>query len=448
MKRNCVIGTCTDISSEGKGIVKFFNEVIFVDSLLLNEKAEIEVLYRNKGTSYGKIVRLIEKSKDRINPLCPISTSCGGCCFQNATYEYELKYKKNKVKEALKRIGHIDCEVKDVIGMDSPYHYRNKIQVPFARNGKDIIYGFYKSNTHKIIPNENCNIEDKRASDILKSIKSLMLSMHIEPYNEDSRKGVIRHCLIRTSRFYDEIMVVIVTNVDIFPSRNNFVKELVKSHPNIKTVVQNINSRATNVILGEKEKILFGPGYIKDEILGISFLVSSKSFFQVNPYQVEKLYSKAFEMAALNKKDVLLDAYSGVGTIGLIASKYVKEVVSVEVVHAAVINAKENAKRNNIKNIKFIEADCSEYLVNTNEKFDVIIMDPPRKGSTETFLASVKKNSPKKIIYISCDPATLARDLAMLKDDYEIKDVQPVDMFPRSFHVETVVLLRRKNGEK
>lgn len=444
MKKNSVIGVCQDISSEGKGVIKFFNETLFVDSLLLNEKAEVEVLYRNKGIGYAKIVRLIEKSKDRINPLCPIATSCGGCSFQNATYEYELKYKKHKVEEALKRIGHINTKVNDVIGMDNPYHYRNKIQVPFSKNGKEIVYGFYKANTHRIIPTEECNIEDIRAKDILKTIKYLMQTMHIEPYIEDNRSGVIRHVLIRTSRFYDEVMVVIVSNVDTFPSRNNFVKELTKRFPNIKTIVQNINTRDTNVILGEKERILYGPGFIKDEILGVSFLISSKSFFQVNPYQVEKLYSKAFELAELDKNDVILDAYSGVGTIGLIASKKVKKVYSVETVHSAVVNAKDNAKRNNVDNIEIIEADCSEYLNSTNKKFDVVIMDPPRKGSDEIFLSALKKNSPKKIVYISCAPATLARDLSFLLDKYEIKTVQPIDMFPRSFHTENVCLLTLK----
>lgn len=444
MKKNNIIGRCVDISSEGKGIIKFFNETIFVDALLLNEVAEVEILYRSKGIAFGKIVRLIEKSKDRINPLCPISTSCGGCCFQNATYEYELKYKKHKVEEDLKRIGGINFPVNDVIGMSEPYHYRNKIQVPFSYNGRDIVYGFYKANTHKIISTDECNIEDVRAKEILKEIKYLMKSMKIPPYIEDSGYGLIRHVLIRTSLHFNEVMVVIVTTKEEFPSRNNFVKSLVNKFKYITTVVQNINSRDTNVILGEKERIIYGKGYIQDSILGINFFISSKSFFQVNPYQVEKLYTKAFEFASLNKNDVLLDAYSGIGTIGLIASKYVKQVVQVEKEPSAVKNALESIKRNNINNVKVINKDCTEYLLMTDDKYDVVIIDPPRKGSTIQFIEALKKIAPKTIVYISCDPATLSRDLSYFIDKYEIKEIQPVDMFPRSFHVESIVCLTRK----
>ena len=444
MKKNNIRGRCVDISSEGKGIIKFFNETIFVDALLLNEVAEVEILYRSKGIAFGKIVRLIEKSKDRINPLCPISTSCGGCCFQNATYEYELKYKKHKVEEDLKRIGGINFPVNDVIGMSEPYHYRNKIQVPFSYNGRDIVYGFYKANTHKIISTDECNIEDVRAKEILKEIKYLMKSMKIPPYIEDSGYGLIRHVLIRTSLHFNEVMVVIVTTKEEFPSRNNFVKALVNKFKYITTVVQNINSRDTNVILGEKERIIYGKGYIQDSILGINFFISSKSFFQVNPYQVEKLYTKAFEFASLNKNDVLLDAYSGIGTIGLIASKYVKQVVQVEKEPSAVKNALESIKRNNINNVKVINKDCTEYLLMTDDKYDVVIIDPPRKGSTIQFIEALKKIAPKTIVYISCDPATLSRDLSYFIDKYEIKEIQPVDMFPRSFHVESIVCLTRK----
>lgn len=437
-------GKCADISSEGKGIIKTVYGVIFVDSLLLEEEAEIEVTYARAGISYGKIRRLITKSKDRISPPCPISTACGGCTFQNASYEYELIYKKRKVSEALRKIGHIDFPVNDVIGMEVPSHYRNKIQVPFARNGKNIIYGFYKANTHKIIPVKGCNIEDARAEPILSSIAYLMSSMKIEPYNEDNRSGIIRHLLIRTSYHYDEVMVVLVTNIDSFPSRNNFVKELVKKHPSIKTVVQNINSRDTNVILGEKERVLYGPGFIKDDILGLRFNISSKSFFQVNPIQTEKLYKTAINCANLTQNDVLLDAYSGVGTIGLICASKVKKVLSIEVVKEAVDNAISNAKNNHINNIEFINADCTEYIHNNLPKVDVVIMDPPRKGSTPEFLKALLEIKPSRIVYISCEPSTLARDLTYLINDYDIKLVQPVDMFPRGYHVETITMLNHK----
>jgi len=444
MKNNIITGKCVSISSEGKGVIKTVYGVIFVDGLLLDEEAEIEVIYARNGVSFGKIKRLITFSKDRIKPLCPISTSCGGCVFQNASYEYELRYKKNKVKEDLKRIGHIDANVDDVVGMENPSHYRNKIQVPFGKDHHHVIYGFYKSNTHKIIPIKECNIEDVRASSILNTIASLMEKMHIDPYNEDARSGVIRHVLIRTSYHYKELMVVIVSNVDSFPGRNNFVKALVNLHPEITTVIQNTNKRDTNVILGEKEKTLYGRGFINDDILGLKFHISSKSFFQVNPIQTEKLYTKAIESANLSKDDELLDAYAGVATIGLISAKYVKHVTSVELEHSAVINARENARNNNVNNISIIEADCTKYILENKPHFDVVIMDPPRKGSTKEFLNALLEIKPSRIVYISCEPSTLARDLEILKEKYDIICVSPFDLFPRSFHVETVVCLAKK----
>lgn len=435
---------CVDISSEGKGIVKANNMVIFVDGLLLGEEAEIEVMYSRAGVYYGRIKKLFNLSKCRIKPNCPVSTACGGCTFQNVSYEYELAYKKKKVQELMNRIAKIDIEVEDVVGMENPHHYRNKIQVPFGMENKHVVYGFYKSNTHQIIPIKTCDIEDELAAPILSTIASLMESMKIAPYHEDSRRGVIRHVLIRTSKENRTVMVVLITNSNTFPSRNNFVKALVKAHPEVTTVVQNINLRDTNVILGEKEIVLYGKGYIEDSIMGVKFHVSSKSFFQVNPVQVEKLYSLAIDAAQITEKDTVLDAYAGVATIGIICAKHAKHVTSVELVKEACINAKENAIRNNVNNITIINEDCTEYLINNKKHFDVVVLDPPRKGSTEQFLNALIKNKPERIVYISCEPSTLARDLAILKKAYNVNRVIPVDMFPRSFHVETVACLRLK----
>ncbi len=444
--KNIIKGKCVDISSEGKGVIKTVYGVIFVDALLLGEEAEIEVTYARKGVAYGKIVKLLSKSPDRIQPLCPVSTACGGCTFQNATYEYELRYKKHKVEEDLKRIGHFEnIKVNNVIKMDEPSHYRNKIQVPFGKENKRVVYGFYKANTHKIIPIKECNIEDKDAAPILIDIALLMEKYRIDPYNEDYRSGIIRHVLLRTSRSTKEVMVVLVSNVETFPGRNNFIKELTSLHKEISTIIFNVNKRDTNVILGESEKVLYGKGFITDEILGLRFNISSKSFFQVNPIQVEKLYGEALRLANIGKDDVVLDAYAGVCTIGLLAAPHAKNVISVEVVKSAVINGRNNAKLNNINNIEIIEDDCTEYINNKLPKVDVVIMDPPRKGSTPEFLNAVKRIKPKRIVYISCEPSTLSRDLEMLKDTYDIETIQPVDMFPRSFHVETIVGLILKN---
>lgn len=441
-------GICTDLSFEGKGVVKTLYGVCFVDGLFPGEEAEIEIEYKRAGSFFGKVRRLITKSPDRIQPLCGVCTACGGCQFQQLSYPAQLKYKQNKVFNALKR--HLDKEI-DVlpcIGMDEPYHYRNKIQVPIGRDPHGhIVSGFYRSGTHKIIPIETCYIEDKRASKIIKVIKDLMKEFKYSPYDEDTRRGLIRHVLVRTSYHYDEIMVTIVTNQDEFKGKNNFVKELIKRCPKIKCVVQNINTRDTNVILGEKERVLYGSGEIKDSILGVDFLISSKSFFQVNPIQVEKLYQTAIDFADLSKDDIVFDAYCGIGTIGLIASKKVKEVVGVEIVKEAIFDAKKNAKLNQIENATFICNDASdaiERFAQSKKVFDCVFVDPPRKGLDEKFVNSLLETKPKKIIYVSCEPETLARDLTLLSKSYEIKKVQPVDMFPMTHHVETVACLRLK----
>ena len=444
--KQIITAKCVDLSSEGKGVVKYNNNVVFVDGLFPNEEADIEILYHRAGVSYGKVIKLHKLSKDRIQPRCKICTSCGGCQYQQLIYQAQLKYKTKRVKEALSRIAKVDTEVLPCLGMDNPYNYRNKIQVPYNkdRNGK-VKFGFYKENTHIIMPIKECAIEDKRAAPILWNIKLLLEEMNIPVYNEDSGKGILRYVLIRTSHHYKELMVVLVTTQLNFPGQRNFVNELVTRHPEITTVVENINSRHTNVILGNQEKVLYGPGHIKDDILGLTFEISASSFFQVNPIQVEKLYASALNLIDFSKKEVVLDAYSGVGTIGLIAAKNAKKVISVEINKSAHKNAIENAKRNNVNNIEFVCADAGEYISKSEEDIDILIMDPPRSGSDETFLSTVMNKRIKKIIYISCNPETLARDIAYLSSLYKVTYVQPVDMFPMTAHVETVVSLCLKH---
>ncbi|MDR0934994.1 MAG: 23S rRNA (uracil(1939)-C(5))-methyltransferase RlmD [Erysipelotrichaceae bacterium] len=444
--RRIVHGVCIDLSSEGKGVVKDGKDVIFVDGLFVDEEADIEVLYSRSGVHFGRIKKLYKSSKDRIEPKCKVCTVCGGCQFQQLAYSAQLEYKTKKVKEALKRIAHLDIDVKSCLGMNDPYFYRNKIQVPFGVDKKgNIICGFYKERSHEIIPIDECYIEDKRAHPILNTIKKLMKELRIAPYNEDLRQGIIRHVLIRTSSTKPDLMVVLVVNHANFPGQRNFIKMLIEKHPEITTVVENINTRSTNVILGEKEYVLYGKGYIEDEILGLKFKISASSFYQVNPIQTETLYLEAIKEAKLEKEDIVLDAYSGVGTIGLLMAEYVNKVLSVEINKDAVKDAINNARQNAISNVKFICDDASRYINNTNEKIDVIVMDPPRKGSDETFLKAVLKAKPKKIVYVSCSPETLARDLITLTKKYDIKSVQPVDMFPMSSHIENVVLLEIKN---
>ena len=440
--RQVITGTCVDLSSEGKGVVKNHNNVVFVDGLFPNEKADIEIQYHRAGVSFGKVIKLHKLSKDRIQPRCKICTSCGGCQYQQLAYSAQLKYKTKRVKESLNRIAKVDTNVLPCLGMDDPYNYRNKIQVPYNkdRNGK-VKFGFYKENTHIIMPIKECAIEDKRAAPILWDVKLLLEEMNIPVYNEDNGKGILRYVLIRTSHHYEELMVVLVTTQLNFPGQRNFINELVNRHPEITTIVENVNNRHTNVILGNQEKVLYGPGHIKDDILGLTFEISAASFFQVNPIQVEKLYASALNLIDFSKKEVVLDAYSGVGTIGLIAAKNAKKVISVEINKSAHKNAIENAKRNNVDNIDFVCADAGDYISKSNEDIDVLIMDPPRSGSDETFLSTVINRRIKKIIYISCNPETLARDIAYLSNLYKVTYVQPVDMFPMTAHVETVVEL-------
>ena len=440
--KQVVKGLCIDLSSEGKGVVKNNKDIIFVDGLFPNEEADIEVLYHRAGVNFGKVNKLYKLSKDRIQPRCKICTSCGGCQYQQLNYQTQLVSKTKRVKEALNRIAHVKQEVLPCIGMDDPYNYRNKIQVPFNKdkNGK-VKFGFYKENSHIIMPIKECAIEDKRAAPILWDIKLLLEEMNIPCYNEDSGKGILRYVLIRTSHHYEELMVVLVTTQLNFPGQRNFINELVNRHPEITTIVENVNARHTNVILGNQEKILYGSGHIKDDILGLTFEISASSFFQVNPVQVEKLYTCALNLIDFSKKEVVLDAYSGVGTIGLIAAKNAKRVISVEINKSAHKNAIENAKRNNINNIEFLCADAGEYISTSGEDIDILIMDPPRSGSDEAFLSTVMNKKIKKIIYISCNPETLARDIEFLSSMYKVNYIQPVDMFPMTAHVETVAYL-------
>lgn len=440
-----VKGKAIDLSSEGKGVVKYHSDIIFVDGLFPDEEADIEILYHRAGVYFGKVKKLYNLSKERIQPKCKICTACGGCQYQQLDYKAQLRYKTKRVKEALTRIANVKQEVLPCIGMDDPYNYRNKIQVPFNKDKRGVVkFGFYKENSHIIMPIKKCAIEDRRAAPILWDIKLLLEEMNIPVYNEDSGKGILRYVLIRTSYHYKELMVVLITTQMNFPGQRNFVNELVVRHPEITTIVENVNSRHTNVVLGNQEKVLFGPGHIKDDILGLTFEISASSFFQVNPIQVEKLYSAALNLIDFSKKEVVLDAYAGVGTIGLIAARNAKKVISVEINKSAHRNAIENAKRNNVENIEFYCADASEFINKFNGNIDILIMDPPRSGSDERFLSTVINKRIKKIVYVSCDPETLARDIKYLSSFYEVNYVQPVDMFPMTAHVETIVGLYRK----
>lgn len=386
-------------------------------------------------------------SKENINRgSCPVYKKCGGCQLQNLSYSDQLKFKQNKVERLLKKF----CKVEPIIGMENPYHYRNKVQAAFYtdRRGK-IISGVYQSGTHHVVGVDSCMIEDVIADKIIVAVRKLLPSFKMTTYNEDTGKGFLRHILVKRGFATNQIMLVLVTGTPVFPSKNNFVKTILKQFPEITTIVQNVNNYNTNLVLGENQKVLYGKGYIEDILCGCRFRISPKSFYQINPVQTEVLYNTAMECAGLKGDETVLDTYCGIGTIGIVAAKRgAGRVIGVELNGDAVRDAIVNARANNLKNIRFYKGDAGEFMNEASEedeKPDVVFMDPPRAGSDTKFLYSLIKMSPKTVVYVSCNPETLARDLEYVtkNSNYKVRKIQPVDMFPHTAHVETVVLMTR-----
>lgn len=380
-------------------------------------------------------------------PACPHYRKCGGCQMQNLPYAEQLLWKQRLCDRLLRPYG----KPMPILGMENPLHYRNKVQAAFGVNHKkQIISGVYQSSSHRIVPIDHCMIEDACADAIIVTIRSMLPSFKILPYQEDSGYGLLRHVLVKRGFTSGEVMVVLVTASPVFPSRNNFVKALRNAHPEITTILQNINPGHTSLVLGEQEKILYGPGYIEDALCGCTFRISAKSFYQINPVQTEVLYRTAVSFAGLSGKETVVDAYCGIGTIGLIASRHAKSVIGVELNRDAVRDAISNARRMNIRNARFYPGDAGEFLcamAEAGERADVVFLDPPRAGSSNAFLNALRTLLPNRIVYISCNPETLARDLAVLaKDPYRVTAIQPVDMFPFTHHVECVVLLSKADG--
>ena len=446
----------------------------------------------NAGALQKKYAWKSEKTQDtkKQAAACPYAKKCGGCDYQGMSYEQQLQEKQTYVR---KNIGDY-CKVLPIIGMENPYHYRNKVHAVFdvERRGKHanggrrtagnghakaapggVISGVYKAGTHEVINIDSCEIEDELSSAIIRDIRGLLHSFKIKTYDEDTGYGLLRHVLVRRGFHSGEVMVVLVLGSPILPSKNNFVKALRKLHPEITTVVVNINDKQTSMVLGEKETVIYGKGYIEDTLCGCTFRISPKSFYQVNPVQTEILYNKAITYAGLTGKERIVDAYCGIGTIGLIAASKAKEVISVELNRDAVRDAVTNAKRNDIKNVQFYNADAGQFMVEMAEyradqrknqvpaatksgkkatpdgNVDVVFMDPPRAGSDEAFLSSVIRLAPKRVVYISCNPETLARDLKYLtKHGYQAKECQPVDLFPWTKHVECVIMMQYCGKEK
>ncbi len=391
----------------------------------------------------------INNKKRAVNSegVCPYAKKCGGCDYQGVAYEKQIKEKQELVQ---KYVGSF-CKVRPIIGMENPYNYRNKVHAVFdIAKGGAIISGVYKAGTHDVVNIDACQIEDEISDAIIRDIRGLLRSFKIKTYDEDTGYGLLRHVLVRRGFYSGEVMVVLVLGSPILPSKNNFVKALRKLHPEITTVIINVNNKKTSMVLGDKETVIYGKGYIEDTLCGRTFRISPKSFYQVNPVQTEHLYGKAIEYAKLTGKEKVVDAYCGIGTIGIIAADKAKEVISVELNKDAVRDAITNAKRNQIKNVQFYNADAGKFMVEMSEQgadVDVVFMDPPRAGSDEAFLSSVVRLAPKRVVYVSCNPETLARDLKYLtKHGYRAEECTPVDMFPWTKHCEAVILLLKDRG--
>lgn len=438
---------------EGEGIAKIDNKYpIFIEGALKGEKVKVRIVKVNKNFAYGKLMEVLEASEEKVNPPCAIYKRCGGCKLQHASYKAQLDFKWDRVKDCVSKIGKLDPSiVKYPLGMENPWRYRNKVQLPIGLINGEVKIGFFAPRSHDIIDMESCLIQDEIGDKVVKLTREWIEKFNIRPYNVDGEydeKGIVRHIMIRRGFTTNEVMIVLVTNGENLPHKEEFVDLMVKNIPGIKSVIQNINSKKTNVILGLESKTLWGEDTISDYIGDFRFNISPLSFFQVNPTQTEVLYGKALEYANLTGNEEVFDAYCGTGTITLFLSQKAKKVYGVEIIPQAIDNAWINAKENKVENVEFFVGESEVVipdLINKGVKADVVVVDPPRKGCDKKLLDAITNIDAKKIVYVSCDPSTLGRDLAILEENgYKTLEVQPVDMFPNTSHVETVVLLRRK----
>ena len=439
----------TGLGSSGEGVGKTDGFTVFAHGALADETVEVELEQVKKNYASGKVTAILEASPERVEPLCPVYEACGGCQLQHLNYTGQLKAKEQQVRDALFRIGHLqEVKVLPIIGEEDPWHYRNKMQFPVAFENGILEIGCYAAATHKVVGVENCLIQKQRNNDIIAVVRQWMRQYEISAYDEKTGKGVVRHVMGRVGVNTGEVMAVIITAGYDIPHGKELVKMLRDAVPGLKSVVQNINKKQTNIVMGNKTRLLYGKTTIKDRLGTLKFNISAQSFFQVNSAQAEKLYNKAIEFAALSGGETVVDCYCGTGTIGLIAARNAKRVIGVELNKDAVKDARINAKENGIKNAEIYAGDAGRFMVDMaskNQKADVVFMDPPRAGSDEKFMASAVKMGPEKIVYISCNPETLARDLKYLTGNgYQAMKIQPVDNFPFCDHIETVVKLVKK----
>ncbi len=459
-KNDTVVLTIEDLTSEGLGIGHAEGMAIFVKDTVIGDEVEAGITKVKKTYAFARVVKVLKESPDRVTPPCPCAKSCGGCQVQMMDYKAQLAFKQNKVYADLTRIGTFapeDVPMQDIIGMEEPWRYRNKSQFPIGTDADgNLIAGFYAGRTHRIIPSEDCLIGDEKNQEILDIVLGWMKENRIRPYDEVTGKGVVRHVMTRVGRKSGQRMTVLVANVKKaqmdkwLPNREALIEKL-QQVPGMSSIVLNLNTEKTNVILGRENITLAGESSIEDSIGDVRYQISPLSFYQINPEQTQKLYGKALEYAELTGEEMVWDLYCGIGTISLFLAQKAKKVCGVEIVPQAIEDAKNNAKRNGFANADFFVGKAEDVLPekykNEGIKADVIVVDPPRKGCEKSVLDTMLAMAPQRIVYVSCDPATLARDLKILcEKDYKLTKVQPVDMFPHSVHVETVVLLSRTSG--
>ncbi len=452
-KNDLVTLEIEDCGIDGEGIGKADGFTVFVKDAVIGDTVTAKIIKAKKNYGYGRLMEVLKPSPYRVEPKCEFARQCGGCQLQALSYDQQLVFKTNKVKGHLERIGGFtDIPMEPIIGMDELFHYRNKAQFPVGRNkeGK-IVTGFYAGRTHNIIENRDCALGVPENKEVLDRVIAHMEKYGIEPYNEATGKGLVRHVLIRYGYFTKEVMVCLILNGNKIPKEEQLVKSLCEI-PGMTSITINVNKKRSNVILGEEIRLLWGQEYITDRIGDISYQISPLSFYQVNPMQTQKLYAKALEYADLHGQETVWDLYCGIGTISLFLAQKAKFVRGVEIVPAAIENAKENAKLNGLENTEFFVGKAEEVLPREYKKngvyADVIVVDPPRKGCDETLLETMIEMNPERIVYVSCDSATLARDLKYLCErGYELRKVCPVDQFGMTVHVETVVLLSHKKPD-
>ncbi|MFE8701340.1 23S rRNA (uracil(1939)-C(5))-methyltransferase RlmD [Cytobacillus sp. FJAT-54145] len=435
-----------DLTHDGAGVAKIDGYPIFVPNGLPGEKAKIKVIKVNKGYSFGRLIEIYEESKDRVNAPCPIYNECGGCQLQHLSYEGQLRAKEKQVRDVLTRIGKLEnVKVHPTLGMEEPWRYRNKAQVPVGEREGGLIAGFYQKRSHEIIDMQACLIQQEINDKVVQAVKEICERLGISAYDEQRHKGTLRHIMARHGLVTGEVMVVIVTRTQDLPHKNQIIEEIISRIDGVKSIIQNVNSRKTNVILGNETKVLWGEEVIYDYIGNVKFAISSRSFYQVNPEQTKVLYETALQYADLTGEENVIDAYCGIGTISLFLAQKAKKVYGVEIVPEAIEDANRNAMLNDISNVEFAVGEAEVVIPKWYKEgvtAEVLVVDPPRKGCDEALLQTIIDMKPKKVVYVSCNPATLARDLRILEDGgYKTVEVQPVDMFPHTTHCEAVAKL-------